>query len=62
MEQNIIEKPQIKERMFDILSKYFVDLTSSGMQLYVEFLRMQGISVDESEELNRALREVRLLL
>ena len=56
------EGVELKERTFDIISKYFVDLTSSGMLLYAEFLRMQEISIDESEELNHALREVRLLL
>ena len=45
MERNIIEEPQL----------------SSSSILYAEFLRMRGLEIDETEELNKTLREVKLL-
>lgn len=56
------EYVELKQRALDIISSYFKDLNSSGIQLYAEFLSMQSIGIDETDELKRALREVRLLL
>lgn len=52
----------LKRRALDIISNYFEDSNAPSIQLYAEFLRMQSVSIDEDEELKRALREVRLLL
>ncbi len=56
------EYVELKQRALDIISSYFKDLNSLGIQLYTEFLSMQSIGIDETDELKRALREVRLLL
>lgn len=53
---------ELKDRSLGIISEYFADLHSPGIQLYREFLSEQKIGIDYADYLNRALREVRLLL
>ncbi len=53
---------ELKKRARDIISTYFADLNSPGIQLYAEFLRIQSRGIDETEELKRALREIKFLL
>ncbi len=55
------EDAELNERVSSILSEYFADLSSPGIQLYREFLRDSLGSVEE-EDLRRTLREIRLLL
>jgi hypothetical protein len=56
------DEVKLKQRTLDIISNYFVDSNASGILLYAEFLRMQGMAINEDDELKRALREVKLLL
>lgn len=51
----------LKKRVFDIVSKYYADINAPGIQLYREFMQIQGKGIDEAEE-RRALREIRLLI
>ena len=56
------DEVELRRQAENIISNYFADLNSAGTLLYAGFLRMQGIDIDETEELKRALREVKLLL
>jgi len=53
---------ELKERAISTISSYFADLNSPGILLYAEFMRMQGMDIDEAAELVRTVREVRLLI
>lgn len=52
----------LKERCNKIISEYFKDLNAPGIQLYREFLQAQGIGSIDEVEIERALREIKLLL
>jgi hypothetical protein len=52
----------LKERCNKIISEYFKNLDAPGIQLYREFLQPQGAGSIDEADVNRALREIRLLL
>jgi hypothetical protein len=56
------ERTDLKDRILGIISEYFKDLNAPGIQLYREFLQAQGIGSINEAEVERALREIRLLL
>ena len=55
------DETQLKHRILDILSSYFAGIDSPGIQLYAEFLQIQGKDIDE-EGLKQALREIKFLI
>jgi len=56
------EDVDLKSRVKNIISDYYANILSPGIQLYAEHLNDQGPLLDNRSELERALREVRLLL
>ncbi len=59
------KQEELKQETLKILSEYFKKLSSPGIQLYVEFLRMQGVNIDKEKEsilTNQVLREIGVLL
>ncbi len=60
------KQEELKQEAFKILSEYFKDVNALGVQLYIEFLRMQQSAniykEEESMFINQALRETGVLL
>lgn len=52
---------KLQQRCFNIITDYYKDKTGIGIILYEEFLKLQGISYNQSD-LEHALREIRFLL
>ncbi|MFH1226983.1 MAG: nucleotidyl transferase AbiEii/AbiGii toxin family protein [Planctomycetota bacterium] len=56
------KEQELEKRSRNIITEYFADLNAPGIQLYREFQQAQGAGSIDEAEVERALREIRLLL